>query len=320
MSESIILDVSRLPGELQTIIWRFVLRDDRPGVLVFGYHNVPNNDNAQNALSTNITTAMSSYLIERALWTLCHESRRVVLLSFVDQLQQHNAHRMLYLTPPVAWGPLNWPGLGARCPSMYFLNNGPDRQYITGAPTRDLFIFHIDQFEALGMITPPEAQGLRPAQTVTNVGIEFNPLWHDDEYYTSRYFENFQNMWRVLRGQERLLNLWIIDTSLKRKDDAPPLSGGLQSFFAQGKKFSQLEYEFFGRDAAAESLEHWDFVRPVKHDWQPASMSFVQDLSFNRDALDEQFANDYLYHPHQDWPRVGLLGWEELAPGEAGQV
>ncbi|KAJ4115398.1 hypothetical protein NW768_011250 [Fusarium equiseti] len=283
-SESITMDISRLPSELQTIIWRFVLRDDRPGVHVFGYSNVNNNGNSDNGLSTSISTGMSTYSIDRALWTLCLESRFVVSRHFVEQASRR--HPLLFLEPPVQ-GPLAYNPNQLTYPSIYFSDNGP-RRFVTGAPSRDLFIFHMEQFRdsTRGPITPQPLQGAIP-RTVEHVGIEFNPAWYDEESDTARFMEdeNFRNMWRMIRGQEVYVNLWIIDTSLKRKNDAPPLGDDLFQFYARDKKFPQVVVDFGDQVPTGELLEDWDYIQPAGRN-RPSSMAFVRALWGHRWIFD----------------------------------
>jgi len=296
--------------------FRFTLRDDRPGVHVFGYSNVPNNGNVDNGLSTNISTGISTYSIDRALWFICRESRFIVSRHFLEQASLR--HPLLLLEPLAVQGPLAYNLNQLIYPSNYFSDDGR-RQGLTGAPSRDLFIFHMGQFRdsGRGPITPQHLQGAIP-RTVEHVGIEFNPAWYDE---TARFMddENFRNMWRTIRGQEVYVNLWIIDTSLKRKNDAPALNDDLFQFYARDKKFSQVLLDFENQVPTEELLEDWDYIQPVGRD-EPSSMAFVRALWDHRWTFDQLLRNDpdYMGDPEEEHPFVGLLGWEELSIEEAG--
>ncbi|KAI1069309.1 hypothetical protein LB507_008560 [Fusarium sp. FIESC RH6] len=303
-----------LPQELQTMIWRFSLRDDRPGVHVFGYRSVPNNGNADNGLTTSISTGISTYTIDRALWFTCRESWYIVSQRFVEQASRR--HPLLLLQPLAAQGPLAYNLNMLLYPSNYFEDDGP-RQGVTAAPSCDLFIFHMEQFRdpARGPITPQHLQGAIP-RTVEHVGIEFNPAWYDNETDTARFMddENFRNMWRMIRGQEVYVNLWIIDTSLKRKNDASAPDDDLFTFYARDKKFSQVVVDFEHHIPTEELLKDWDYIQPAGRD-QPSSMAFVRALWEHRWTFDQLFRNDpeYMGDPDEDHPFVGLLGWAELS-------
>ncbi|KAF5640005.1 uncharacterized protein FTJAE_4551 [Fusarium tjaetaba] len=323
---------SELPRELRDHIWSMAIRDDRPGVHIFGQYdtskrfakgsrflrsgNVVSDTWAEpswrryfeNLNQSRSDENISTYLIDGGLWTACQESRLIMEKRFEQsKRKRYDEHT----------GPRYDESKKVFRKATTGCFAGTPLELMTVFPHRDLFVLQSDDLKTVdwsfigyeaSMAT--SAEGFRG---VRHVAIEYNPKWAceivhggclSDEIWAIKQaaFEAWDGVWKI----------WFIDTSLKRKKDAPALREeaenyhDINAFYASDRRFVEVDCNNW-HDLEKE----WEYIKPVEDisdDGFSSSIFFLHDLE--SDLYDQPFLT---YDNYQDpYCAIGILGWEEL--------
>ncbi|EXA35828.1 hypothetical protein FOVG_12954 [Fusarium oxysporum f. sp. pisi HDV247] len=338
---------AELPRELRDQIWSMAIRDDRPGVHIFGQYDGENdNGNEDRSLTrgdwpSNTWAApswrwyfenlnkdrsdenISTYLIDGGLWTACHESRLVMEKRF------EQSKRSIYRRPDS--GRAREEELFKKATTGYFY--GSPLHCVTVFPHRDLFVLQAEDlskvdwgwlaFEA-ALASPKEDFG-----GVRHIAIEYDEKWWK-EILESEYISDAPSIWALIDAAFELsgviYTLWILDRSLRRKKDASALKEkkgksyfSTDIFYASDRKFVEVHHE---RMYCV--CREWDYVKPL--DSTPESR-VSSDVDERRSDIDDFSSSlgfvsrleDELcdrYDPDdteaERYCHVGLLGWDDL--------
>ncbi|CAJ0554583.1 Ff.00g130960.m01.CDS01 [Fusarium sp. VM40] len=306
---------TELSREIRDRIWTLAIRDDRPGVHIFGeyktashrieswggtsfYLAAPSWSRYFESLDEHRSDEnISTYLIDGGLWTACHESRCIMEKHFKQSERRPN------LRPRYEYGiTSSEKERFKRATSGYF--DGAPLEIVTVFPNRDLFILQHDDFDKVDWLCLGYEVSLASTReefgAVGHIAIEYDRSWGDG-----------------IRIDYELLHacvganytMWFIDRSLKRKSQAPVFkeesdcSWKLNSFYASDRKFLAIT----GTD---ELLDDWEYIGPVETNWYNQiydSLSFVCQLE--SDLTDRYIAGGL----EAEKPgTVGLLGWAPL--------
>ncbi|KAF4338921.1 hypothetical protein FBEOM_7184 [Fusarium beomiforme] len=281
---------SDLPWEIRDEIWKPVPRDDHPGVHIFGHYDEKkkNTPEGRSMMHGNLFSGIlseppphryfkslregcddeniSTYLIDGAMWTTCKESRLVMEKHFSQYKWPTYADffRRFYRDTREFIGypydeVFQVPSTG------YFQGNSP--AYLTVFPRRDLFVFQPDTLEGVDWYfvgSGPTRGGMRPPfRRLQHIAIEYNPKWWD-EMTDLPDRPNVNNLINGVFELRDCCKLWFIDTSLKRKMDAPAFEENssdyekLNAFYARDRKFLEVDC-IDGSDFP----EDWEYAKPV---------------------------------------------------------
>ncbi|KAF4997966.1 hypothetical protein FGRMN_3486 [Fusarium graminum] len=315
-----------LPRELRDMIWNFVIRDDRPGVHIFGQYD-PNKKNMPEsrplfsahvksktysapswrnyfpAPDLNVSDMdVSTYLIDGGLWTACKESRLVIDKHF-DQSSWPDYFENLRRTHA-----LRGTNDVFRMPATGQFARG-SLHCLTVFPNRDLFVLQLDSIEdldwaAIGYDLPLGGCTLGWNGS-RHLAIEYQQEWVEPSPHSNRHFINlFINA--IFELEDKVERLWFIDHSLKRKADAPTFeeitnySSGMNAFYATDRKFLAIDCH---SSMYGGQMEGWQRIAPTSSD------SFVWELNHEIDCrVWEGEASDSMGYPCD----IGLLGWADL--------
>ncbi|KAF5685580.1 hypothetical protein FCIRC_3366 [Fusarium circinatum] len=322
---------SELPRELRELIWSMAMRDDRPGVHIFGQYD-KTNDNVtegrplmrgdwpsytwaapswrryfENLNDDCSDGNISTYLIDSGLWTACHESRLIMEKRF----EQSKRKRYDEDTGP---RPDRTKEVFKKATTGFF--DGTPLHRITVFPHRDLFVLqHNDLKNANWSIL-----GLDAAMTldegfngIMHVALEYSPKWAG-ELVQEDYLSN--DTWAIMDGAftmwPTVSKLWFIDRSLKRKKDAPAFrekaENGyeINAFYASDRRFLEVDCNNW-RHVEKE----WECIKPLEDKSDGgfrSSLDFLQDLELKL----SDWACPDSGHYHEPYCDIGILGWEEL--------
>ncbi|SPJ85375.1 uncharacterized protein FTOL_11156 [Fusarium torulosum] len=169
---------SDLPRELRDTIWSFAIRDDNPGVHIFGDF-----DNKKrhyfNSLDENRSDEnVSTYLIDGGLWTACKESRLIMERHFRQSEWPKELQCDKYYGS-LTKGHFNMPATG------YF--QGGELHCLKVFPHKDLFVLQLDDIARYGWcpgdLKSPLGKNLRGYKGVRHLAIEYRPEWAEGSYY-----------------------------------------------------------------------------------------------------------------------------------------
>ncbi|KAL7758852.1 hypothetical protein ACKLNR_011279 [Fusarium oxysporum f. sp. zingiberi] len=309
---------TELPRELRDRIWSLAIRDDHPGVHIFGQYVTGSHrilswggtsfDLAAPSWSRYFESLdehrsdenISTYLIDGGLWTACHESRCIMEKHFKQSKRQST------LRPPNEYQIISSEKeLFKRATSGYF--DGAPLEIVTVFPHRDLFILQHDDldkidwgsigYEAALASTREEFHG------VEHIAIEYDRAWGNG---SSRGDVNYALLHAAVGAN---YTIWFIDRSLKRKSRASVFkeesdcSWKINAFYASDRKFLEIN------DTHA-LLEDWEYIGPVESYWYDHicdSLDFVRQLEI--DLTDQYIAGGY----EAEKPcTIRLLGWAHL--------
>ncbi|KAF5561968.1 hypothetical protein FPHYL_5908 [Fusarium phyllophilum] len=336
---------SELPRELRDQIWSMAIRDDRPGVHIFGQYD-KRNDNVteghslmrgdwpsdtwaapswrryfENLNEDYSDENISTYLIDGGLWTACRESRLVMERRF------EQSKRKIYQRCDSEWASRG--ELFNKATTGYF--DGSPLHGVTVFPRRDLFVLQAEDlskvdwdwvaFEA-ALAYPKEDFG-----GVQHIAIEYDPKWWE-EISDKKYVSAGTNIRALIDAAFELNDtsstLWILDRTLKRKKDAPVFKDKgakpyrtISTFYASDRKFLEIKDRY-------SIWTEWDYIKPLdptpKDSWSPfvdecgadvyefsSSWEFVTRLE---DELDYRYDPDDTEAEH--YCQIGLLGWDDL--------
>ncbi|KAF9766625.1 hypothetical protein IL306_000948 [Fusarium sp. DS 682] len=343
---------SDLPWEIRDEIWKLVLRDDHPGVHIFGHYDEKKKGMAEGRSMMHGShfsgilseppphryfkslheyrddENISTYLIDGAMWTICKESRLVIEKHFSqykwpdDSLFIRRRPDFRIEFPPTYGYPYK---AVFQVPSTgYFQGSSP--HYLTVFPRRDLFVFQPDTLDDIDWYfvgSSPTRGGMRPPfRRLQHIAIEYNPEWWDEicncsESWDSPNITRLKNAVFELKDSSKL---WFIDNSLKRKKDAPVFKEmtsdyymQLNAFYARDRKF--LEVNCFSN---YDPLQDWEYAKPVggsSNRERSFSVDFVQRLR-QKILEEEKFetVQNMIFRARARAARcdIGLLGWQEL--------
>ncbi|KLO90907.1 Uncharacterized protein LW93_207 [Fusarium fujikuroi] len=319
-----------LPRELRDHIWSMAVRDDRPGVHVFGqYDEAERHKSVSRFLRSGDVVSgtwaapswsryfenldkdrsdenISAYLIDGGLWTACHESRLIMEKRY-EQSKRKPSHKETY--------PVHDRTKEVFKKATTGCFDGTPLDLMTVFPHRDLFVFQFTDlqkvdwcfmgFEA-SMATA--AEGFRG---VKHVALEYNPKWsaeliHDRGDDIRAIMEGAFEMWSPV------WKLWFIDHSLKRKKDAPVFKekadngNEINAFYASDRRLLEVDC-YNSHDLEKE----WEYIKPVEDksdDGFSSSVFFLHDLESDLRDKSYQTCDNY----QDTYCQIGILGWDEL--------
>ncbi|WZH45418.1 2EXR domain-containing protein [Fusarium acuminatum] len=306
---------TELPREIRDRIWTLAIRDDRPGVHIFGqYKTGSHRIESWGGTSFDLVAPswsryfesldehrsdenISTYLIDGGLWTACHESRSIMEKHFKQSERQSN------LRPHNKYGVTSSEKeLFKRATSGYF--DCAPLEIVTVFPHRDLFILQHDDLEKVDWLCLGHEASMASTREgfsgVGHIAIEYDRSWGD----------GIDIDYELLHGcVGAQYTLWFIDRSLKRKSQAPvykeelDCSWKLNSFYASDRKFLEIT-------DTDKLFDDWEYIGPVETYWYEHisdSRSFVRQLE--SDLTDRYIAGGL----EAEKPcTVGLLGWAPL--------
>ncbi|EXA35829.1 hypothetical protein FOVG_12955 [Fusarium oxysporum f. sp. pisi HDV247] len=207
------------------MIWALVLRDNHPGVHIFGHYDENKKGAAEgrSMMHGNLFSGLlsepphryfdnldkdrenvniSTYLSDGAMWTTCKESRLAIEKRFND---------------------VDW----------YFVGSRPTK----------------------GGVRPP-------FRRFQHIAIEYNPEWSVEKREPSDLWEDpaIGHLLEAAFELKDIQKLWFIDHSLKRKKDAPAFKEradcwrALNAFYARDRKFLEIDWRSFSG-----TLEDWEY-------------------------------------------------------------
>ncbi|WZH49655.1 2EXR domain-containing protein [Fusarium acuminatum] len=323
-----------LPKELRDMIWSFVIRDDNPGVHIFGYFDDKKKDMTESrrliscgqkswtyaalpwrhyfdSLDENRSDEnVSTYLIDGGLWTACKESRLIMEKHF-RQSEWPKAQECDQYYGGLTKENFKMPATG------YF--QGGELHCLTVFPHRDLFVLQMDDIARGGWWTSglnsPLGKNLRGCQGVRHLAIEYRPEWFEGSYYMWHHIKHTL-MDAIFDIGHSLCKLWFIDHTLKRSENAPAFkeitdnSWDMNAFYAADRKF--LEVDTFDY---LKIKTDWQYAKPVwdKSDRNiSSSRQFVSSLEYMIDEREEVDDPDATEIELEDYCFIGLLGWGDL--------
>ncbi|KAF5567042.1 hypothetical protein FNAPI_857 [Fusarium napiforme] len=337
---------SDLPREMRDMIWPLVLRDDHPGVHIFGHYDEnkkdmpegrslmhgnlfsgilsePSPDRYFNSLDKNRKNEnISTYLIDSAMWNACKESRLAIEKHYSqykwpsDEFWYTTCDTRVYRGYPYH-KVFKVPSTG------YFEGGSP--HYLTVFPRRDLFVFQPDKLDAVDWYfvgSRPGKGDNRPAfRRLQHIGIEYDPEWSLEDRESS--YLAMSHLVEAAYELKDIQKLWFIDHSLKRKKDAPNFDERtefrdwedgcerLNIFYTRDRKFLEIDWR-----SSCGPLEDWDYVKPVGDTSNEDGSSSINFLRKFRELAWERYDNPQRCHyrrrGHMEYCKIGLLGWDEL--------
>ncbi|KAM0467709.1 hypothetical protein ACHAP7_011630 [Fusarium lateritium] len=323
-----------LPKELRDIIWSFVIRDDKPGVHIFGafdgsktnmaegcqlmscgngslYHSAPSWSYYFPSLDENASDKnVSTYLIDGGLWTACKESRLIMETHFrQSSWLSRGKVTETYPFRDKTYEVFKMPATG------YF--DMDSLHCLTVFRHRDLFVLQLDTFESIDWVSvafdSPLGTNLAGHENIRHLAIEFRPEWIDMSRHSMKHFiRTFCDAAFELYGC--IHKLWFIDNNLKRRKDAPAFVEvtdepfDMNVFYASDRKF--LEINCFRSE---DSLEDWNYIVLAEDNSRgglTSSHRFVSALSMEIWDLENEHLDDTEHG--EDACQVGLLGWDNI--------
>ncbi|KAH7237128.1 uncharacterized protein BKA55DRAFT_694754 [Fusarium redolens] len=311
-----------LPRELRDQIWSMAIRDDRPGVHIFGqYEETKENSSESHALRHGIFISLnwaapswrryfdnlnedqsdeniSTYFIDGGLWTACHESRLIMEKRF----QQSNRNLYKCITP------------------KYDREKDIFKKASTGC-------FDAKIGWSLLALEACMERGDEGFGGVQHIAIEYDPKWWED-ISEGPYYPDSPDITALIHAAFELdcftCKLWFIDRTLKRKKDAPPFKEqkgksyySINAFYASDRRFLEIDHNNYS------PYEEWDYIRPLRLYPDDDSSSDVDEF-----GLDYEFSSSpdfvshledkihHRYHPDDSeedyYFSIGLLGWDDL--------
>ncbi|KAF5237834.1 hypothetical protein FANTH_10548 [Fusarium anthophilum] len=337
---------SELPRELRDQIWSMAIRDDRPGVHVFGLYD-KTNDNVTEGRSLmrgdwpsdtwaapswrryfeNLNDDcsdenISTYLIDGGLWTACHESRLIM------ERRYEQSNRKIYGRPSSEW--TSDRDLFNKATTGYF--DGSPLHCITVFPRRDLFVLQAEDLSNIDWSWVSfEASLARPKESfngVRHIAIEYDQRWWE-EISDKEYFSVGTNIRALVDAafelHDSFSTIWILDRTLKRKKDAPVLKENAKSrcsidaFYASDRKFLEIRGKY-------PTCTEWEYIKPLSptpryyccsyddyDECGPDAHQFTSSREFVsrlEDELDSRYDPDDTEAEY--YCQIGLLGWDDL--------
>ncbi|KAF5986254.1 hypothetical protein FBULB1_2541 [Fusarium bulbicola] len=266
---------SDLPREVRDMIWPLVLRDDHPGVHIFGHYDEdkkgmaegrsmmhgslfsgilsePSPDRYFNNLDKDRKNEnISTYLIDGAMWNTCKESRLAIEKHFSQYKWPVEGLRRFMQRDTREWCEYSY-WLVFQVPSTGYFEGGSPH-YLTVFPRRDLFIFQFDKLDGIDwhfVGSRPTRGGLRPSwRRLQHIAIEYDPQWAD-EISASPFIWDRPNFSKLMDAAFELKDcekLWFIDRTLKRRKNAPASKEepnghvSLDAFYAKDRRFLEID-------------------------------------------------------------------------------
>ncbi|KAG5820863.1 hypothetical protein H9Q74_000438 [Fusarium xylarioides] len=334
-------NLSDLPREIRDMIWLLVLRDNHPGVHIFGHRDENSKGMAEGCslmhgnLFSGILSEpspdkyfrsldkdrknenMSTYLIDGAMWNTCKESRLAIEKHFSHYQWSADEWWRYARTNSRVWveHPYN---KVFQMPSTGYFEGGPPH-YLTVFPRRDLFVFQPVKLDGVdwysfGSHTAKVAK--RPAfQRLQHIAVEYDPEWWDVLH--SRDVPAIIQLMENAFELKNIQKLWLIDHNLKRKKNAPAFDekgdhwGSLNAFYARDRKFLEIDW----RNCSG-ALDDWEFVKPggdTPSRYGDASVRLARQLNdlISNSRTGFVYRHRRVQH-HTHFCEIGLLGWDEL--------
>ncbi|KAG5756565.1 hypothetical protein H9Q70_000886 [Fusarium xylarioides] len=337
---------SDLPREIRDMIWPLILRDDHPGVHIFGHYDENKKGMAEgrSLMHGNLFSGIlsepspdkyfpslnkdrkneniSTYLIDGAMWNTCKESR----LAIEKHCSQYEwPSDEFWYTTSDARVYIGYPHHKVfKVPSTGYFEGGSPH-YLTVFPRRDLFVFQPDKLDAVDWYfvgSRPRKGDNRPAfRRLQHIAIEYDPEWSLEDRESS--YLAMSHLVEAAYELKDIQKLWFIDHSLKRKKDKPYFDERtecwngrdgcerLNTFYARDRKFLEIDWR-----SSCGPLEDWDYVKPVgdtSNEDGSSSINFLRKFSeLSRERYDNPQRCHYRHRDHMEHCKIGLLGWDEL--------
>ncbi|KAF5001163.1 hypothetical protein FGRMN_1187 [Fusarium graminum] len=244
-----------LPEGLRNKIWSLSIRDDKPGVQIFGakeggsrpmtslgdrswdffeplwsgyFQNLKNYCSDEN---------VSTYLIDGGLWTACKESRRVMESHFKQS---------------------DWPIRKSLIEYEYCSDDD-------NISHRDLFVLQTSRLNDLLGVGYDKAMGtnLSNCDNLKHVAVEYRAEWvYDgtDGKACKRVVRELTNI--AFEAEGSLAKIWLIDHTLKRRKEAPEFKEETDGTY-KANVFYACDRKFLGVDCISRRLDlkHWQQVQ-----------------------------------------------------------
>ncbi|PNP74233.1 hypothetical protein FNYG_12282 [Fusarium nygamai] len=323
---------SELPRELRDQIWSMAIRDDRPGVHIFGQYDKTKRYRSgsrflrsgdvvsgtwaapswrryfENLNEDRSDENISTYLIDGGLWTACRESRLIMEKRFEQSKRKRyyeHTDREYDRTKEVF----------KKATTGCF--DGTPLHLMTVFPHRDLFVLQSHDLQniywsSLGF-DASMASFAEGFDGVRHVALEYDPKWAGE---LARDGCLSDDIWAIMEGAFKacysVWKIWFIDTSIKRKKDAPAFkeeaedSYDINAFYASDRRLLKVDCNNW-RDLEKE----WEYIGSVEDE---SFYGFSSSLDFLRKLELELGDKSYPTCDRYQEPycAIGILGWEEL--------
>ncbi|CVK95876.1 uncharacterized protein FMAN_13799 [Fusarium mangiferae] len=302
---------SELPRELRDQIWSMAVRDDRPGVHVFGqYDETKRYKRGSRFLRSDDVVSgtwaapswrryfenlnkglgdenISTYLIDGGLWT-----------DFVeDTYPRHDRTKEVF----------------KKATTGCF--DGTPLDLMTVFPHRDLFVLQFNDLQKVDWcflgFEASMATSAEGFSVVRYVALEYNPKWSAELIH-----DLGDDIWAIVEGAfemwPHVWKLWFIDHSLKRKKDAPVFKEKadngyeINAFYASDRRLLEVDWHNW-RDLEKE----WEYIKPME-DKSDNGFSSSPDFLWGLDLELRDKALPDSGHFREPYCHIGILGWDEL--------
>ncbi|RBR13572.1 hypothetical protein FVER53590_08531 [Fusarium verticillioides] len=322
---------AELPKELRDRIWSMAIRDDRPGVHIFGKYDKTRENTSEshflrhhdilsetwaapswrryfeNLNGNHSDENISTYLIDGGLWTACHESRLIMEKRF--ELSERKSYQKNYSSHDRTKEVFKKATIGCF--------DGTPLHPVTVFPHRDLFVLQSDSLKNVDWfligLDAAMASSEEGFNGVMHVAFEYNPKWsadivHDLGDDICAIMEGAFEMWPKVR------KLWFIDRSLKRKKDAPAFEERadngyeINAFYASDRRFLEVDC-----NNQLVTEKEWEYIKPVEDksiDGFSSSLDFIQELESGLREKSCPTTDNYSRNYSEPYCDIGLLGWD----------
>ncbi|KAF5592884.1 hypothetical protein FPCIR_5567 [Fusarium pseudocircinatum] len=322
---------SELPIELRDQIWSVAIRDDRPGVHIFGQYDktkrfargsrflrsgdvvsdtwaVPSwHRYFENFNEDRSDENISTYLIDDGLWTACQESRLIMEKRYEQSKRKRHDEdtgRRYDSTKEVF----------KKATTGCFA--GTPLQLMTVFPHRDLFVLQCNDLENVNWsllgLEASMATSAEGFDGVRHVALEYDPKWWSEAHSRTTPLCLIEDVWEIMEAAFKMWpnvwKLWFIDRSLRRKKEAPALKETaedgfeINAFYASDRRF--LEVDHNNPRHLEKEWEHTGCLKDKSNNGLSSSLDFLRALEL--ELYDKSFlTSDNYSEPYSD---VGLLG------------
>ncbi|ENH75466.1 hypothetical protein FOC1_g10005438 [Fusarium oxysporum f. sp. cubense race 1] len=325
---------AELPKELQDRIWSLAIRDDHPGVHIFGrYDESKKNTSESRFLRYDDTMSrtwaapswrryfenlngdrsdenISTYLIDGGLWTACRASRLIMERRFEQSKRKpYEDTYPRYDRTDQAF---------KKATTGCF--DGTPLHPVTVFPHRDLFVLQSNDLNNVDWFflgsDASMASFAEGFSGVMHVALEYDPKWWYETRPQSGSLCMSDDVWEIMEGAFEMWGnvskLWFIDRSLKRKKDAPAFKEKadngyeINAFYASDRRFLEVNH-----NNIHDLEKEWEYIRPVvdkSNDGFSSSLNFIRELEL--ELRDKSYPTSDNYS--EPYCSIGLLGWDDL--------
>ncbi|KAG4257828.1 hypothetical protein FPRO04_11601 [Fusarium proliferatum] len=322
-----------LPRELRDHIWSMAVRDDRPGVHVFGqYDEAKRHKSGSRFLRSGDVVSgtwaapswrryfenldkdlgdenISTYLIDGGLWTSCHESRLIMERRFEQSKRKHDDED----TRPRRDRTKE---VFRKATTGCF--DGTPLHPVTVFPHRDLFVLQFNDLKNVNWsllgLEASMATSAEGFNGVRHVALEYDPKWWSVAHPRTTPLCVAEDVWEIMEGAFKMWpnvwKFWFIDRSLRRKKEAPAFKETaedgfeINAFYASDRRF--LEVDHNNPHHLEKEWEYTGCLKDKSNNGLSSSLDFLRALELELYDLSLPTSDNYSQH----YSDVGLLGWD----------